>query len=436
MAVSEGLVPDLAGAVLDGTPIDWAAAESSADEANRPLLARAQSARHSRRPSPSSPASPGSCDAHRRRGSWRKAGTLGTPARARADRLRRIRRGVSGLGHAARSGGGAQAAARGSSGRRRVRRRPSSRKAGCSPACVIRTSSRSTAPSKSEDGSVSGWNSFGAARSSRSSTMAKCSAGRKLLQIGVELCQAVAAVHDEGLLHRDIKAQNVMLAENGRAMLMDFGTGRELADNSTSDLAGTPLYLAPEILGGREATVQSDIYSLGVLLYYLVTGSYPVRARSLRDIRLAHERNERTSIRPARARPDLSPKLARIIERAIDPRPERRYQSADAFAADLAALRPRPTLVRRTYAMGVAAALILGLGLGWEVLGRHVGSYKDANRTAWACRGLDPCRRFERQCCRTACHCGASVQESQQRSGQRGVRRRADRRNPSKPRRH
>ena len=198
--------------------------------------------------------------------------------------------------------------------------------------------------------------------------------GAEAIEIGVELCQAVAAVHNEGLLHRDIKAQNVMLAENGRAMLMDFGTGRELADNSTSDLAGTPLYLAPEILGGREATVQSDIYSLGVLLYNLVTGSYPIRARSLRDVRLAHERNERTSIRTARARSDLSPKLTRIIERAIDPRPEGRYQSADALAADLTALKPRPTFVSSTYAMGVAAALILVMALGWELLGRQVGS--------------------------------------------------------------
>ncbi len=120
-----------------------------------------------------------------------------------------------------------------------------------------------------------------------------------------------------------------MRAEDGRIVLMDFGTGCELADNSASDLAGTPLYLAPEILGGREATVQSDIYSLGVLLYHLVTGSYPVRARSLPDVRLAHERNERTSIRTPRAA--LSPKFARIIERAIDPGPERRYQSADAW---------------------------------------------------------------------------------------------------------
>ena len=194
------------------------------------------------------------------------------------------------------------------------------------------------------------------------------------IEIGLALCQAVAAVHNEGLLHRDIKAQNVMLAANGRAMLMDFGTGRELADNSTSDLAGTPLYLAPEILRGGEATVQSDIYSLGVLLFYLVTGSYPVHARSLRDIRLAHERNERISIRTARAGSNLSPKLARIIERAIDPRPGDRFQSADAFAADLTALTPRPTLGSLTHAIGVAAALMLVMGLGWEALGRQAGS--------------------------------------------------------------
>ncbi len=192
------------------------------------------------------------------------------------------------------------------------------------------------------------------------------------VDIGLELCRAVSAVHSAGLLHRDIKAHNVMRADDGRIVLMDFGTGCELADDSASDLAGTPLYLAPEILGGREATVQSDIYSLGVLLYHLVTGSYPVRARSLPDVRLAHERNERTSIRTARAA--LSPKFARIIERAIDPWPKRRYQSADALAADLAALKPRPTLVRLAYATGMAVALMLVTGLVWEGVGRQVGS--------------------------------------------------------------
>ncbi len=176
------------------------------------------------------------------------------------------------------------------------------------------------------------------------------------------------------MLHRDIKAQNVMLADDGRAVLMDFGTGRELADNFSSDVAGTPLYLAPEILAGGDATVQSDIYSLGVLLYYLVTGSYPVRANTVSDLRLAHQSHERIGIRTARGGSDLSPKLARIIERATDPQAAARYANADALAADLVALQPRAAPARLSSAIAVAAVLLLIAGLGWEAVGRRVGS--------------------------------------------------------------
>jgi serine/threonine protein kinase/TolB-like protein len=206
--------------------------------------------------------------------------------------------------------------------------------------------------------------------------------------IGLELCRAMSAVHDAGLLHRDIKAQNVMRAEDGRIVLMDFGTGRELDDDATSDLAGTPLYLAPEVLQGQRATVRSDIYSLGVLLYHLVSGSYPVQARTVREVRRAHERGDRTAVQTAR--PDVPPKLARVIERAIDPLPERRYQSADALAADLAALQPRPRLVRLAYAAGLAVASILAVGVGWEVAGRQVGSSRTPSVLFASFAGLNP----------------------------------------------
>jgi TolB-like protein/tRNA A-37 threonylcarbamoyl transferase component Bud32 len=189
--------------------------------------------------------------------------------------------------------------------------------------------------------------------------------------IGLELCRAMSAVHGAGLLHRDIKTHNVMRAEDGRIVLMDFGTGREIQNDASSDLAGTPLYLAPEVLEGQQATVRSDIYSLGVLLYHLISGSYPVHARTVREVRRAHERGERTAVRTARR--DVPPKLARVIERAIDPRPERRYESADALGADLAALKLRPRIVRLAYAAGVAAAFMV-VGVGWEVAGRRVGS--------------------------------------------------------------
>ena len=152
-------------------------------------------------------------------------------------------------------------------------------------------------------------------------------------RIGIDICRAVSAVHGAGLLHRDIKAHNVMLADDGRVVLMDFGTGQEIQAGSSIELAGTPVYLAPEVLAGSPATIQSDIYSLGVLLYHLVTRSYPVNARTTDDVRRAHERNERVPVR--RSRPDVRPALARVIERAAHPQPERRYANVEAVARDL-----------------------------------------------------------------------------------------------------
>src|SRR5207247_10985483 len=102
------------------------------------------------------------------------------------------------------------------------------------------------------------------------------------IEIGIQICHAVSAVHQAGLLHRDIKAQNVMLAKDGRAVLMDFGTGWEVgaASAASGSLAGTPLYLAPELLRGGDAPIHSHVYSLGVLLYPMLGGPYPRRGNS------------------------------------------------------------------------------------------------------------------------------------------------------------
>jgi len=208
------------------------------------------------------------------------------------------------------------------------------------------------------------------------------------VEVGLELCCAVSAVHGAGLLHRDIKTHNVMRAETGRIVLMDFGTGRELDEDAPSDLAGTPLYLAPEVLQGQPATIQSDIYGLGVLLYHLVTGSYPVHARTLRGVRRAHERAERTTVRTIRH--GVPRKLARVIDRAIDPQPERRYPSADALRAALTALQPRARLRRLAYATGVVAALVVVVAVGWEVWGRQVGSARTPGTLLAGVVGLSP----------------------------------------------
>ncbi len=163
-----------------------------------------------------------------------------------------------------------------------------------------------------------------------------------------------------------------MRSEDGRVTLMDFGAGRTIDDDTSPDLAGTPLYLAPEVLQGQQATTRSDLYSLGVLLYHLVTGSYPVRAATVREMRQAHARGERIAVDEARR--DVTRRLARVIERATDPRPERRYPSAVALGADLAALTPGPRIGRLAAAGGVAAAAVVAIGLLWEAAGRWTGS--------------------------------------------------------------
>jgi serine/threonine-protein kinase len=192
----------------------------------------------------------------------------------------------------------------------------------------------------------------------------------EVIHIGIELCAAVEAVHGAGLLHRDIKPHNVMLADDGRVVLMDFGTGRDLRDTSPVDLAGTPLYLAPELLSHHAPTVRSDIYSVGVLLYHLLTGSYPVKGQTLRDLRLAHQRRARGDVRPVQ--PRLAPRLARIAERAIDPIAERRYPSARALGQDLARLRPYSRPARLAFGCATAAACLVVIALVWEAAGRRL----------------------------------------------------------------
>ena len=154
---------------------------------------------------------------------------------------------------------------------------------------------------------------------------------REAALIGLDVCSALAAVHAAGLLHRDVKAQNVMREERGRIVLMDFGTGEDLS--GTTRLVGTPLYLSPEIFRGQRASVQSDLYSLGVLLFYLVTGKFPVIAGSMEQLARAHAHRQRQPLRDLR--PDVPEAFIRTVERALDSDPTRRFQSVGDLEAGL-----------------------------------------------------------------------------------------------------
>lgn len=138
---------------------------------------------------------------------------------------------------------------------------------------------------------------------------------RTAAQTGGSLCGALGAVHAAGLLHRDIKPSNAMRDESGRVLLMDFGLSQSLL--AGSGWSGTPAYMAPEIAAGQAATVQGDLYSMGVLLRFLTTGSAAPEAAV-----------------PAR--------LAAIVRRATEADPRMRYASATQMGAELSGLTQIP----------------------------------------------------------------------------------------------
>jgi TolB-like protein/tetratricopeptide (TPR) repeat protein len=186
---------------------------------------------------------------------------------------------------------------------------------------------------------------------------------RETAAVGETLCNALEAVHGAGLVHRDVKAQNVMLASDGRVALMDFGAGRDVREPSQESMAGTPLYLAPEVLTGSSGpTVRADVYSTGVLLFFMLTGTYPVTGSDLQDLRAAHSAGRRRSLKSLR--PDVPGELRRIVERATDADPARRYPTASALGA---ALRRATAPKWRATAGAVAAgALLLAALAAWR----------------------------------------------------------------------
>ena len=370
MDASERTVRDLARAILDGTPVDWRAVESTANETECPLLEQLRLLAtlvdfHREQRATGEPAPRAKRWGHLRVFESLGSGAFGQVYRAWDTRL--DREVALKLLPADSDDGDARASSIIEEGRLLARVRHPNIVTIYGAARIGDTIGLSMERIDGETVEQ---------RLSRESLKAS-----EAIEIGIQICHAVSAVHKAGLLHRDIKAQNVMLATDGRAVLMDFGTGRELAgaSASTASLAGTPLYLAPELLRGGEATIQSDIYGLGVLLYRMVSGTYPVRARSLPDLRLAHARLERAD--DGERWPTVPRRLRQIIDRAIAPRSEDRYESADALGAALARLAPRASVIPLRYAVPAAAMLVLiGLMLAAGPL-RHYMELRSSHAT-------------------------------------------------------
>ena len=162
---------------------------------------------------------------------------------------------------------------------------------------------------------------------------------REVVQIGVRLARALAYAHSQGVVHRDIKPANVMLDRiNGSLKLMDFGIAR-VGDGSrtrTGLVLGTPSFMSPEQLAGLTVDGRSDLYSLGVLLYQLLSGALPHQSESMARLMQQIATEPAPDIRSHR--PSLPEALALILALSLEKRPELRYASGEQMARDLEAI--------------------------------------------------------------------------------------------------
>jgi tRNA A-37 threonylcarbamoyl transferase component Bud32 len=196
----------------------------------------------------------------------------------------------------------------------------------------------------------------------------------KATELGRQICAGVAAAHEAGILHRDLKPANIMVDGRGRAHVADFGVAGLAADlKQDTSRAGTPAYMAPEQLGGRAVSVQSDIFSLGLILYEMFTGKRAFEGATLADLMRAQ--SDSTPPRLSALIGDVDPQAERMILKCLAHNPAARQRSAldvarafpggDPLAAALAAGEtPSPEMVAASGGEGSLAA-----PKAWAMLG-------------------------------------------------------------------
>jgi len=170
----------------------------------------------------------------------------------------------------------------------------------------------------------------------------------KTISIARQACEGLAEAHSLGIVHRDLKPQNIMVDEAGNAKIMDFGIARSLKVKGITGagvMIGTPEYMSPEQVEGKEVDQRSDIYSLGVILYEMVTGRVPFEGDTPFTIGMKHK--SEIPKNPKELNAQIPEDLSRLILRCLEKEKEKRYQSADEVHSELAKIeRGIPTTER------------------------------------------------------------------------------------------
>ena len=197
----------------------------------------------------------------------------------------------------------------------------------------------------------------------------------QIVNIFQQTCQGLAAAHEQDVVHRDLKPQNIMLDKAGNVLLTDFGLAKSLGASGmteTGALLGTPFYMSPEQVRGEPADHRSDIYSLGIILYEMATGKVPFSTGTAYQIMV--QRLQRAPHPVSELNPDFPPYLRKILERCMATDLVARYQSVAEVLADLDSASFSTSLryeVRKRgrllVGLGVAAALFALAAIGWRM---------------------------------------------------------------------
>ena len=172
----------------------------------------------------------------------------------------------------------------------------------------------------------------------------------------VQIGEALQEAHSKGIVHRDIKAENIMVNAKNQIKVMDFGLAKlkgSLKLTRTSSTVGTLAYMAPEQIQGGEVDARSDLFSFGIVLFEMLTGRTPFRGEHEAAVLYSIVNEPPESL--LKLRPDLSPELERIIGRAIEKDPEDRYQSAADFVSELRRVQKQSAKVSRTMSHAIPA---------------------------------------------------------------------------------
>jgi eukaryotic-like serine/threonine-protein kinase len=160
----------------------------------------------------------------------------------------------------------------------------------------------------------------------------------RAIKIALGICNALDYIHGKGVVHRDLKPENIMVDAEDRTKLIDFGIAanagsRRLTFAKLTEAMGTPDYISPEQVKGKRGNARSDIYTLGIMFYEMLTGKVPFTGPN--PFVIMNERLLNNPIPPREVNPNISPQLQEIIYRALERDPKKRYQTAHEFALDL-----------------------------------------------------------------------------------------------------